>query len=280
MRYYSDSFRISQMLANLVNNAIKFTPQGFVRIEARELRGASAETLLEFAVIDSGIGIPADKHDKLFKPFSQVDASTTRQYGGTGLGLSIVHHLAKLLGGSVGVESQESKGTRIWFRVRANPASGGDADNLAASDTRITGEVPVRTAAPQTGVILVAEDNVIGRTVIVALLEKQGFRCKVVENGQEAVNAVIQGLQPALVLMDCEMPVMNGYQATETIRQWERETGKAHLPIIALTANAFEDNRQRCFAAGMDDFLAKPVNMNLLVVTLNKWTNRLTGSNR
>ncbi|MBX9917792.1 MAG: response regulator, partial [Nitrosomonas sp.] len=90
----------------------------------------------------------------------------------------------------------------------------------------------------------------------------------------------IQGLQPALVLMDCEMPVMNGYQATEKIRQWERETGNTHLPIIALTANAFEDNRQRCFAAGMDDFLAKPVNMNLLVVTLNKWTNRLTGSNR
>jgi CheY-like chemotaxis protein len=129
-------------------------------------------------------------------------------------------------------------------------------------------------------VILVAEDNAISRTVIVALLEKQGFRCTVVENGQEAVNAVMQGMQPAFVLMDCEMPVMNGYQATEKIRQWERETGKAHLPIIALTANAFEDNRQRCFAAGMDDFLAKPVNMNLLVVALNKWANRHTGSSR
>ncbi|MER0169267.1 MAG: response regulator [Nitrosomonas sp.] len=280
MRYCSDSFRISQMLANLVNNAIKFTPQGFVRIEARELRNASEETLLEFTVTDSGIGIPADKHDKLFKPFSQVDASTTRQYGGTGLGLSIVHHLAQLLGGSVGVESQEGKGARIWFRVRATPVSVGDASNPAASDTRITGEVPVRTASPQAGVILVAEDNAISRTVIVALLEKQGFRCKVVENGQEAVNAVMQGMQPALVLMDCEMPVMNGYQATEKIRQWERETGKAHLPIIALTANAFEDNRQRCFAAGMDDFLAKPVNMNLLVVALNKWANRHTGSSR
>lgn len=128
--------------------------------------------------------------------------------------------------------------------------------------------------------ILVAEDNAISRTVIVALLEKQGFRCTVVENGQEAVNAVMQGMQPAFVLMDCEMPVMNGYQATEKIRQWERETGKAHLPIIALTANAFEDNRQRCFAAGMDDFLAKPVNMNLLVVALNKWANRHTGSSR
>jgi signal transduction histidine kinase len=149
MRYCSDSFRISQMLANLVNNAIKFTPQGFVRIEARELRNASAETLLEFTVTDSGIGIPADKHDKLFKPFSQVDASTTRQYGGTGLGLSIVHHLAQLLGGSVGVESQEGKGARIWFRVRATPTSVGDASNPAESDTRMTGEVPVRTASPQ-----------------------------------------------------------------------------------------------------------------------------------
>lgn len=111
--------------------------------------------------------------------------------------------------------------------------------------------------------ILVAEDNAISRTVIVSLLENQGFRCEVVGNGQEAVNAVMQGMQPVLVLMDCEMPVTNGYQATEKIRQWERETGKTHLPIIALTANAFEDNRQRCFAAGMDDFLSKPVNMNL-----------------
>ena len=126
--------------------------------------------------------------------------------------------------------------------------------------------------------ILVAEDNAISRTVIVALLEKQGFRCKVVENGEEAVNAIMQGMQPALLLMDCEMPVMSGYQATEKIRQWERETGNARLPIIALTANAFEDNRQRCFAAGMDDFLSKPVNMNLLVAMLNKWDNRHVGN--
>ncbi|MBS0299382.1 MAG: CHASE domain-containing protein [Proteobacteria bacterium] len=280
MRYCSDPLRISQMLANLVNNAIKFTPQGFVRIEARELKSASAETLLEFMVTDSGIGIPADKHDRLFKPFSQVDASTTRRYGGTGLGLSIVHHLAGLLGGGVGFESQEGKGTRIWFRIRANPASAGDASNLAISDAGITGEVTVRKTSPQAGLILVVEDNAISREVIVALLENQGLRCKVVANGQEAVHAVMQGIQPALVLMDCEMPVMNGYQATEKIRQWERENGKTHLPILALTANAFEDNRQRCLAAGMDDFLAKPVTMNLLVAMLNKWVNQPTGPSR
>lgn len=282
MRYCSDPVRISQMLANLVNNAIKFTPQGFVRIEARELESesASAETLLEFTVTDSGIGIPADKHDRLFKPFSQVDASTTRQYGGTGLGLSIVHNLARLLGGSAGFESQEGKGTKIWFRIRANPANTGDASNLAINDTGISGEIPIRNASQQSGLILVVEDNAISRTVIVSLLENQGFRCEVVANGQEAVNAVIQGMQPSLVLMDCEMPVMNGYQATEKIRQWERENGKKHLPIIALTANAFEENRQRCLAAGMDDFLAKPVNMNLLVAMLNKWANQPNASSR
>lgn len=276
MRYCSDSVRISQMLANLVNNAIKFTPQGFVHIEAREIRSVPAETILEFTVTDSGIGIPADKHDRLFKPFSQVDASTTRQYGGTGLGLSIVHNLARLLGGCVGFESQEGKGTRIWFQIRVNPASVGDAGNLAAGDT-ITGVVPAQKNSQEAGLILVAEDNAISRTVIVSLLENQGFRCEVVGNGQEAVNAVMQGMQPVLVLMDCEMPVTNGYQATEKIRQWERETGKTHLPIIALTANAFEDNRQRCFAAGMDDFLSKPVNMNLLVATLNKWVTEKAG---
>ncbi|MBX9895283.1 MAG: CHASE domain-containing protein [Nitrosomonas sp.] len=270
MRYRSDPVRIGQMLANLVNNAIKFTPQGFVRVEAREIKTAPAETMLEFVVTDSGIGIPADKQDRLFKPFSQVDASTTRQYGGTGLGLSIVHNLARLLGGSVGVESQEGKGTRLWFRVRVNPPEPGDADDLAGGAS-ITGAVPVRNQPQQAGLILVAEDNAISRTVIVSLLEKHGFRCEVVVNGQEAVNAVMQGLQPALVLMDCEMPVMNGYQATEKIRQWERQNGKLPLPIIALTANAFEDNRQRCFAAGMDDFLSKPINMNLLTAALNKW---------
>ena len=281
MQYCSDPLRISQMLANLVNNAIKFTPQGFVHIEARELGNAPAETMLEFMVTDSGIGIPADKHDRLFKPFSQVDASTTRQYGGTGLGLSIVHNLAGLLGGCAGFESQEGKGTRIWFRIRANPASADDASNLAISDANMSGEVAVRKPSPESRVILVVEDNAISRTVIVSLLENQGFHCKVVANGQEAVNAVMQeGIQLGLVLMDCEMPVMNGYQATEKIRRWERESGKKHLPIIALTANAFEDNRQRCLAAGMDDFLAKPVNMNLLVAMLNKWVDQPAGYSR
>ncbi|MBX3617342.1 CHASE domain-containing protein [Nitrosomonas sp.] len=279
MRYCSDSVRVSQMLANLVNNAIKFTPQGFIRIEARAIENPPAETLLEFTVTDSGIGIPADKRDRLFKPFSQVDASTTRRYGGTGLGLSIVHNLAKLLGGRVGIESHEGKGTRIWFQIRANPVSVDSAGNLITDDA-ITGEIAIRKASLDAGLILVVEDNAISRAVIIALLEKQGFRCEVVENGQEAVTAIMQGMRPALVLMDCEMPVMNGYQATETIRQWERETGNAHLPIIALTANAFEDNRQRCFAAGMDDFISKPVNMNILVAALNKWANRHIGSNR
>ena len=274
MRYRSDPVRISQMLVNLVNNAIKFTPQGFVRIEARELESAAGETLLEFAVTDSGIGIPADKHDRLFKPFSQVDASTTRQYGGTGLGLSIVHHLARLLGGCTGFESQEGKGTKIWFRIRANPEKTVDARDLAATAANTGDKVPVIKIAPQDRPILVVEDNAISRRVITALLENQGLRCTVAGNGQEAVNAVMQDMQPALVLMDCEMPVMNGYQATKKIRQWERENNKAHLPIVALTANAFEENRQRCLAAGMDDFLAKPVNMDLLVAMLNKWTDQ------
>jgi CheY-like chemotaxis protein len=179
-----------------------------------------------------------------------------------------------LLGGCTGFESQEGKGTRIWFRIRANPESTGDARDLSATAANTGDEVPVIKIAPQDRSILVVEDNAISRRVITALLENQGLRCKVAANGQEAVKEVMQGMQPAVVLMDCEMPVMSGYQAAETIRQWERENGKAHLPIIALTANAFEDNRQRCLAAGMDDFLAKPVNMDLLVAMLNKWTDQ------
>lgn len=274
MHYRSDPVRLGQMLSNLVNNAIKFTVQGFVRIEARELTISEEKSLLEFSVTDSGIGIPAGKQDRLFKPFSQVDASTTRKYGGTGLGLSIVHNLAKLMEGSAGVESQEDKGTKIWFRIHANRTGAGETGDRAEGRA-MTGDVPVRKNAAETGLILVAEDNAISRAVIGSLLKKHGFRYEMVENGQEAVNAIVQGMQPALVLMDCEMPVMNGYQAAEHIRQWEQATGKSRLPIIALTANAFEQNRQQCFAAGMDDFFSKPVNMNVLVATLNKWINTM-----
>lgn len=267
--YLIDPVRLRQMLANLVNNAIKFTSQGFVRIAGHPIKSSSGEALLEFSVSDSGIGIPADKQSLLFQAFSQVDASTTRKFGGSGLGLSIVGNLARLMGGEVGVESSEGTGTRFWFRIRAEATDPGEA--CADGD-------PTRSGKGETGLslrkprhVLVVDDNAVNRLVIEATLESRGVRVESVNDGQEAVSLVTSGAIPDLVLMDCQMPVMDGFDATASIRQWEREGGRRRLPIIALTASAFQEDRDRCLAAGMDDFLTKPVNADELTATLAKW---------
>jgi len=243
-----------------------------VRLEAREIERSGDRALLEFSVTDSGIGIPPDKQVLLFKAFSQADSSTTREYGGTGLGLSIVCALAKLMDGDVGVDSTAGKGSRFWFRVCADALQAGD-------DSRRTerhGEferaiVPAQTLS---GRILVVEDNPVNRKVVQALLGKMGLEVDSVENGQLALDAITGGLRPDVVLMDVQMPVMDGFTATTRIRQWEKETGQTRLPIVALTAGAFEEDRQQCSACGMDDFLAKPVRMNDLDATLRKWLAR------
>lgn len=265
-RYRSDAMRIRQMLSNLVSNAIKFTAQGFVRIDGGVVDTADGVSVLEFSVTDTGIGIPDDKKALLFQPFTQVDASTTREYGGTGLGLSIVRNLASLLGGEAGVESEPGKGSRFWFRIRAQ-------EMLADEESR---------AAPRTAewsppvdqirwFVLVVEDNANNRTVIESMLRKQGLCFESVENGEQALGRIMDGIQPDLVLMDCHMPVMDGYQTTECIRAWEADNGGGRVPIVALTASAFDEDRQRSLAAGMDDFLAKPLDIDELRTVLAKW---------
>jgi CheY-like chemotaxis protein len=232
-------------------------------VEAREISRTEGTALLEFAVTDSGIGIAREKQDLLFKPFSQADSSTTREYGGTGLGLSIVRSLALLMGGDVGVDSESGQGARFWFRIRAEAL---DAESRQMPHTAESG-----TAPAVAGLVLVVEDNPTNRKVVEALLGKMGLRARCVENGQEAVEAVTRGTPPDLILMDIQMPLMNGIEATEIIRRWERDNGRPPLPIVALTAGAFEDDRQQCLAAGMDDFLAKPVNMNALAAVMAQW---------
>ncbi|KFB68575.1 hybrid sensor histidine kinase/response regulator [Candidatus Accumulibacter vicinus] len=262
--YLIDPVRLRQMLANLINNAIKFTSQGFVRIAGCPIESSGA-ALLEFSVSDSGIGIPADKQPLLFHAFSQVDASTTRKFGGSGLGLSIVGNLARLMGGEVGVESSEGNGTRFWFRIRAQEA-GADSERPTA-----TGEREAGLSLRKHRHVLVVDDNAVNRMVIEATLEGRGVRVDSVNDGQAAVRFVTSGAVPDLVLMDCQMPVMDGFDATASIRRWEKEGGRSRLPIIALTASAFQEDRDRCLAAGMDDFLTKPVNADDLAATLVKW---------
>ncbi len=265
--YLSDPARLRQMLSNLVSNAIKFTPKGYIHIEAKEIERTANHALLEFSVSDSGIGIPLEKQSILFKPFSQVDSTNTRQYGGTGLGLSIVSSLARLMGGDVGVSSEAGKGARFWFRIRADLVEHGRDSPPAMSEV-------TRKHMPQlglTGRILVVEDNMTNLKVIEALLGKLGLQVDSAHNGKHALEVLLQGLSPNLILMDCQMPVMDGFQATENIRTWEKTTGQPRQTIIALTAGAFEEDRQRCIAVGMDDFLAKPVSMNDLATVIKKW---------
>ncbi|MBU1365544.1 MAG: response regulator [Gammaproteobacteria bacterium] len=273
-RYRADPIRLRQMLSNLVSNAVKFTAQGFVEVVAAEIGRDERGALLEFSVLDSGIGISSDQQSRLFTPFSQVDSSTTRQFGGTGLGLSIVRRLAEMMGGEVGVDSIPGQGARFWFRIRAGIVPAG----VERRQSPRAQEAPAQSedeAAGKVGRVLVVEDNLINRKVVCAMLEKQGFAVDLAENGLEALNAVTSGLRPDLILMDVQMPIMDGLEATRLIRQWEQEKALPRLPIVALSAAAFAEDQQRCAAAGMDDFLAKPINHAALLGTIGKWSRQL-----
>ena len=260
VHYEGDPLRIRQMLSNLVGNAVKFTHDGEVRIEARVVPAtvAGGGDEVEFAVVDTGIGIDPDKMETLFQPFSQADSSTTRRYGGTGLGLSIVRGLAQAMGGSVGMQSAPNEGSRFWFRVPL----GRMADGVGGA--AVAGTTPVDAPAAVALDVLVVEDNATNRKVIVAMLERWGCRVEVAEDGREAVDQVTGGARPDLILMDVQMPVMGGIEATLKIREWEAAETRPAVPIVALTAGAYEEDRLRCLAAGMNDYLAKPVDFELL----------------
>jgi PAS domain S-box-containing protein len=266
--YRADPLRLRQIIANLLSNAVKFTEQGSIVLAGAEIESGTGQALLEFSVADTGCGIPPDKLPRLFQPFSQVDDSPTRAHGGTGLGLSIVDRLARLMGGDVGVESTPGQGSRFWFRIRADALAEGSETRQRARREEIT--------SPRNIHILLVEDILTNRLVVETMLTKNGIDVDSVENGEQAVAAIMGGARPALVLMDCQMPVMDGYTATRRIRELERNHGWPHLPIIALTAGAFAEEKQACLASGMDDFLAKPVDIRDLLAMIDQWANRNT----
>ncbi len=270
-RYLGDSTRLRQMLTNLLGNAVKFTQKGQVHMTGTEVDREGDVAQLEFSVTDTGIGVAPDKLGLLFKPFSQSDNSTTREYGGTGLGLSIVRTLARAMGGDAGVQSVVGKGSRFWFRLPAQRVQAGkECRQLprSASDDA-AGATPVLQ-----GRILVAEDNPVNCMVIESLLGKLGMTVVLVGDGQQALDVITGSSldsQPDLILMDLQMPVMDGYAAALQIRQWETQQHKARCPIIALTADAFEEDHQHCLAVGMDDFLTKPISLDVLRAALHRW---------
>jgi len=275
-RYRGDPNRLRQMLSNLVGNAIKFTHQGWIRIEVSEIERAEGDAILEFRVADSGVGIAKEAQRLLFERFSQADSSTTRQYGGSGLGLSIVRSLARMMGGDAGVDSELGKGSNFWFRIHAGLVAAGEEGSHAGRQPKDSSRA-VEAPLELSGRVLVVEDNLTNRKVIEAVLRNHGLTVSLAEDGLQGVNAIAQGDTPDLVLMDIQMPVMDGYTATQKIRQWEVDNGRPRTPIIALTADAYAEDRQRCLATGMDDFLTKPLDIRQLLLTLSTWLNRDPG---
>jgi CheY-like chemotaxis protein len=252
-----DPVRLRQILLNLIGNAVKFTPAGEVTVDARVVERDPQAVLVRCEVRDTGIGIAPDRLVTLFAPFAQADASTTRRFGGTGLGLSIVRRLVELMGGTVGATSEPGKGSSFWFALRlpTSEKEHGIADSIAAA---ITGG---------RGRILVADDNAVNRKVVTRLLEKLGFHADAVADGSAAVAQWACGNYD-LILMDCQMPSLDGYEATREIRR--REGGARHLPIVALTADAMNGADRACFDAGMDAYLTKPIDRRMLEETLRR----------
>ena len=267
-QYLGDQHRLRQMLSNLVGNALKFTEHGLIRIEAREVSSTQDTAILEFSVSDSGIGVAKDKQALLFETFKQVDSTTTRRYGGTGLGLSIVRTLAQLMGGEAGVHSELGQGSRFWFRVTLKLASA--ATSLVPDDAFHAADTPSQLVTLRARV-LVVEDNPVNQKVIGIFLQQLGVSTVLAPDGQQALDRVLAGDPFDLILMDMEMPVLDGYGATKRIRQWEQDQGQARRTIIALTAGAFEEDRLRCLAAGTDEVLTKPIEFEHLTATLCKW---------
>ena len=252
-----DSGRVRQILINLVNNGLKFTAQGGVTIRGSLAECSEQVQTIRFDVIDTGIGISAAGQERLFKSFSQVDSSTTRKYGGTGLGLAISKKLVELMGGEIGVASEEGKGTTFWFTLLLDRRE--QVETLEkAPKLKLAQTINAR--------VLVAEDNKVNQLVARKILEKLGCQVDIVENGQQAVEAVAQG-DYDLVLMDCQMPVMDGYEASQQIRLSE-QSGIERIPIIALTANAMKGDRDKCLEAGMDEYVTKPLIISELEQTL------------
>ena len=286
-----DSGRLRQILVNLGGNAVKFTAQGKIVIRASLECEDERNATIHFSVSDTGICIPADRKDILFTPFTQVEDSTTRKYGGTGLGLAISKQLAELMGGRIGAESQEGKGSTFWFtavfeKQPAGPVSIDEALTeiegvkvVVAGQGDRFGEGAVERSAAGPAIsekgkrkirILVAEDNPINQKVAQATLRKMGLQADVVANGQEAVNA-LQTIPYDLVLMDCQMPEMDGFEATRSIRLEGSKALNPRIPIIAMTAFAMQGDREKCIQAGMSDFIGKPVQQRELVKMLARW---------
>ena len=260
----TDPTRLGQCLTNIVANAVKFTESGHVHVIV-SLQETNANPFIRFDVEDTGIGIPEDKLGTIFQAFTQADGSTTRQFGGTGLGLTITRQLAELMGGKVSVSSRPGQGSVFTLivpaglDVNAQPQLG---EERMKEYTGLSKPIPTGTYS---GRVLIAEDALVNQKLIMAMLRKAGLEPILAENGRQAVE-IATNESFDLILMDMQMPVMNGYEATEILRHKAITT-----PVVALTANAIKGDREKCLAAGCDDYLSKPINLDKLHEVLAKY---------
>ncbi len=272
-RARGDSTRVRQVLLNLVSNAVKFTAEGSIVVGVRSLRGSDSGARLRFEVRDSGIGIDPQALERLFQPFEQADASTTRNYGGTGLGLAIASELVERMGGTIGAVSEPGVGSTFWFEVELS-APAADAEPPALLELHQTVVARGESWAP---LVLIAEDNPVNQIVAARELERCGCRTQVAGDGAAALEALAAGHFDA-VLMDCQMPGMDGYKATAELRRREQAAGAPRTPVIAMTASAMTGDVERCLAAGMDDYISKPMRYQVLVETLRRWLPAVAGA--
>ncbi|MER3473111.1 MAG: hypothetical protein C4335_03570 [Armatimonadota bacterium] len=252
--------RLRQILANLVNNAIKFTEQGEVVVRVSHLGEQDGKVIVRLAVQDMGIGIPSERLDAIFEAFTQADGSTTRRYGGTGLGLAICKQLTELMGGRIYVQSEVGKGSTFWVEIPLQ---------LTQAGASVAHEEP-ETELPAGLSVLLVEDNEVNRKVAQRLLERPGCMVDIAHDGYEAVHKTADRRYD-VVFMDVHMPQMDGYSATRLIRERERGS-QSHQVIIAMTASAMDGDRELCLQSGMDDYLSKPFREAELRRILARWT--------
>jgi signal transduction histidine kinase len=260
-----DQLRLRQVLINLLSNAVKFTEVGFVRVDVQSEGATASEAYVRFSVEDSGIGISPQDQERIFAPFMQVDASTTRRHGGTGLGLTIASDLIRAMGGRLAVRSEPARGSTFYFTV---PLLRTPPTRLPAPPSMARAADEQAPAHPEVLRVLVVEDVPTNQMLIRRVLEKRGHQVEVAENGREAVQRAASFVYD-IILMDVQMPEMDGYQATAAIREMP---ASSRVPIVALTAHAMPGDRERCVAAGMDAYLTKPINVHELVQLVENCT--------